>query len=61
MHEQSKGPNDAPSPLPEKEVDMFAMICNDNSQFYMELENREDIISIGETNRNKASSDKNRR
>ena len=65
MHDQSKGPNDAhselkadesmskaPSPLqePEQEMNKFQMICNDNSQFYMELENREDITSIGQTN-----------
>ena len=44
-----KSTNDAPSPLhePEKEVDK--MICNDNSRFYMGLENRENISSIGGT------------
>ena len=46
-----------PSPLqePEQEMNKFQMICNDNSQFYMELVNREDITSIGETNGNKES------
>ena len=44
-----------PSPLQEPEKEVDKMICNDNSQFYMELENREDITSIGETNGNKES------